>query len=66
MKSDPYVEKNPKRPAWLDMIPVQKYKHFTRFYKQSLNGNGYYECFSNRDIDEYKGAKNVKGRDAIP
>lgn len=36
---------------WLGMIPIKRYEHFTRFYKRTENGEGYFECFLNRDID---------------
>lgn len=42
------------RPDWLDMIPVKRYKHFTRFMKLCPNGEVYYECFNNDDVDKEK------------
>ena len=48
-KDTPYPLSDPK--PWRKMIPVKRYEHFTRFYKQLQNGEGYYECFLNRDID---------------
>lgn len=52
MKSEPYTTKIDHRPAWLDMIPVKRYEHFTRFYKPTVSG-GYHECYLNTDIDRY-------------
>ena len=42
------------RPKWLDMIPVKRYESYTRFYKKSANGNGYFDCYPNSEIDSYK------------
>lgn len=44
----------PTRPKWLDMIPIKRYETYTRFFKKSLNGNGYFVCFPNSEIDKYK------------
>lgn len=51
MKAEPYVTHTETRPAWLDMIPVKRYKHYTRFFKPTAKGNGYYECYLNPEVD---------------
>lgn len=43
-------EREPEKP-WLNMKPIKRYKYFTRYYKKCINGNGYYVCFLNTDID---------------
>ena len=50
MKAEPYVTNTEVRPAWLDMIPVKRYEHFTRFYKPTAK-DGYYECYLNYEVD---------------
>ena len=42
------------RPKWMDMIPIKRYSTYTRFLKKTLNGNSYYVCFQNSEIDRYK------------
>ena len=42
------------RPKWLDMIPIKRYPTYTRFLKKSLNGNSYYVCYPDSEIDSYK------------
>lgn len=44
----------PGRPEWLDMIPIKRYATYTRFFKKTTNGNGYFVCYSNSEIDQYK------------
>lgn len=48
------------KPEWLDMIPVKKYKHFTRFFKPTGNGDGYYVCIQNSEIDVYEAQEEDK------
>ena len=42
------------RPDWLDMMPVKRYRYLTRYMKLCPNGECYYECFFNSDIDGYE------------
>lgn len=36
---------------WLKMVPIKKYRYFTRFCKVTTNGNVYYECYLNSEVD---------------
>lgn len=47
-------EENVGKPDWLDMIPVKKHKHFTRFFKPTATGNGYFVCVPNYEIELYE------------
>lgn len=47
-------------PTWLDMIPVKRYKRFTRYMKLCPNGECYYECFFNREIDAEKARRGMR------
>ena len=51
------MDEDNSRPKWLDMIPVKKYAHFTRFFKPTGKGDGYYVCIQNSEIDVYEAQK---------
>ena len=36
---------------WLKMVPIKRYRYFTRFCKVTTNGNVYYECYLNSEVD---------------
>lgn len=36
---------------WLKMVPIKRYRYFTRFCKVTTNGNVYYECYLNTEVD---------------
>ncbi len=39
---------------WKNMILIKRYPHHTLFFKKSLNGKGYCECFLNTEIERAK------------
>lgn len=39
---------------WKHMILIKRYPHHTLYFKPSLNGNGYHECFLNTEIERAK------------
>lgn len=39
------------RPRWLDMVKIKRYPRFTRFMMLCPNGECWYECFLNSEID---------------
>ena len=48
------MDEDNSRPKWLDMIPVKKYAHFTRFFNPTKNGGGYDVCIPNQEIELYE------------
>lgn len=48
------------RPAWLDMVMIKRYPRFTRYMKLCPNGECWYECFLNTEIDAYKQKRGMK------
>lgn len=42
------------KPDWLDMIPIKRYRHFTRFFRPVGNGDGYSVCIPNSEIEFYE------------
>lgn len=51
-KETPKVLEDPH--PWLKMIQVKRYEHFTRFCKVAPNGDVYYECYLNTEVDAEK------------
>ena len=57
IKQDKQVEG---RPAWLDMVLIKRYPRFTRFMKLCPNGECWYECFLNSEIDAEKQKRGMR------
>jgi len=60
MKREPYVSEANIRPLFLDMVEVKRYRFFTRFMKVCPNGEVYYECFMNDDVDAERKKRGAK------